>query len=119
MTQEEMLQDIVKRLERMEQGQQALRDDLTSFKQEMGVFQQDMGGFKQGVDGFKQEMTSFRQETADNFADLRKSVRGVKLKASKTWNLLHYFTRDADERIVKTARRVDAIEEHLGLAHKN
>lgn len=91
MTQEELLHDIVKRLERIEQGQHTVREDLSAFK----------------------------QETADNFGDLRTSVRGLKLKASKTWNLLHYFTRDADERIVKTARRVDAIEEHLGLGRKN
>lgn len=91
MTQDNQLQKIIQKLERMDKR----------------------------FDGVDDRLETMDKANVENFKEVKKSIRGLKLKATRTWNILYYFTKDADERIVKVTRKVDTIEEALGITHKN
>jgi hypothetical protein len=57
----------------------------------------------------KEDIKVIKTEQAKQGEDIReikKDIRGLKWRATRTWNLLRWFTKDADERIVTLEKAI-------------
>lgn len=78
---EELLRQIADRLERMEQGQQALREEFGGLKQGQQELREEFGGLKQGQQALQEEFGSLKtgqQRLEEGQSRLRGDFIGLK-----------------------------------------
>lgn len=63
----------------------------------------DLKAIRELLEPLKEDVRAIKAEQAkqgEDIQEIKKDIRGLKWRATRTWNLLRWFTKDADERIV-------------------